>query len=251
MGSQAEIREQYRKYGFEFSKAEPHQKNRVKFNKPIAEADETAQFNQLIKQLTTGTPDDTTAPSVVFCKDINTATRLFKELEKHNPKKFPLQLYTGLGKEEDYINNASKPGMITITTSALGRNTDIPYDKAQGLRVWHTFIDSIRGSGQKSGRTGRQGSVGEVHFVLNQQEIGGKTITQIQAEIDKVAAVERDVTEELYKVLGYLLTQVDAQPEEQFAKGKAAFLRESWSEFSAETEAQFRDSRREETYDQK
>jgi hypothetical protein len=249
VGSSAEIQEQYRKFGFEFSQEEPHQINKVKFNEPIIKVNEDAQFRTLISQLTAGYQDDHRAPSLVFCKDINTANRLFKELEKQNPQKFPLQLYTGLGKEEDYIRNASKPGMITITTSALGRNTDIHYDKIKGLRVWHTFVDSTRGSGQKSGRTGRQGSAGEVNFVLNAQELGNKTIAEIRSEIDQIAALERGINEELYNVLGYLLGQIDMMPDEQFIKGKSAFLREAWAQFSTETEASFRESRWDVVYD--
>lgn len=243
VGSSAEVQEQYTKYGFEFSKAEPHQENKVKWNKPIIEVDERAHFKRLIRQLTAETLSVNSAPSLVFCKDINTAIRLFKELEKQNPKKFPLQLYTGLGKEEEYIHNASKPGMITITTSALGRNTDIHYDKMAGLRVWHTFIDSTRGSRQKSGRTGRQGSAGEVNYLLNAQELGDKSIEDIRIEIEQRAALERSVNEELYTILGYLLTQMDTLRDEQFNKGKAAFLREAWAPFSTDTEAQFRESR--------
>lgn len=240
VGSRTEIEEQFTKYGFEFSKEEPHQQNKVRFNEPVFEVDETAQFKKLISQLTENS-NNNTAPNIVFCKDINTAIRLFKELEKHNSNNSPLQLYTGLGKEEDYINRASKPGMITITTSALGRNTDIHYDKIKGLRVWHTFIDSTRGSGQKSGRTGRQGSAGEVNYILNTQELGNKSIEEIREELDQVAAFERSVNEELYNVLGYLLLHIDRIPQEQFAKGKSAFLREDWSAFSTQAEAQFRE----------
>ncbi len=249
IGSDSEIQEQYSKYGFDFSKEEPHQKNQVIFNTPIIETDENAQFNKLISLLTSDANYKYAPPNIVFCKDINTATRLFKELEKHNPKNVPMQLYTGLGKEEDYIKNAGQPGMITITTSALGRNTNIHYDQARGLRVWHTFVDSIRGMGQKSGRTGRQGSAGEVNFVFNAQELGGKTVLQTQVEIDQFVARERCVNEELYNVLGYLLTKIDIVPEDQFIKGKSTFLRESWARFSIDTEYRYRESRREDHYD--
>ncbi len=242
VGAKAEIQEQFKKYGFEFSKFEPHQKNRVVFKAPIIEADEAAQFKKLIVQLTQNPKVD--SPSIVFLKDINTATRFFKELEQHNPKKFPLQLYTGLGKEEDFIRNASKPGMITITTSALGRNTDIHYDRIKGLRVWHTYVDSTRGSGQKSGRTGRQGSAGEVHYILNAQDLGGKNTEEIQAKLDELAAVERNVNEDLYNVLGYLLSIINEIPGDQFTKGKIAFLHEQWSQFSTATEAGFRENHR-------
>lgn len=249
VGSYAEIYEQYTKYGFEFGKAEPHQKNKVQFHKPLFLDDEATQFNELISQLTATTPSATTAPGIVFCKDIDTAIRLFKMLEQNNPKTFPIQIYTGLGKEEDFIRKASKPGMITIATSALGRNTDIHYDKIRGLNVWHTYVDSIRGAGQKSGRTGRQGSSGEVHYLLNKQKLSGKSVEQIKTEIDRVGAIERNLNEELYDVLGYLLAQIDKTPEEHFTAGKVAFLRENWADFSAETEARFRETRRDPAYD--
>lgn len=249
VGSDTEIQEQYAKFGFDFSKAEPHQKNRVVLNTPVYASDESAQFKKLITALTANLTPDATSPSLVFCKDINTATRFYNALKMQNPNNFPLQLYTGLGSEEDYIKNAGKPGMITITTSALGRNTDIRYDRIQGLRVWHTFIDSIRNMGQKSGRTGRQGSAGEVNLVLNEQELGNKDQNKIQEELDQLVALERSVNEELYNVLGFLLTKVDLLAEEKFVKGKTAFLRESWSQFSADTEAQFRDTRRDAVFD--
>lgn len=242
-GSSVEIQEQYRKYGFEFSRVEPHQANKVTVNQPILHPDEAQQFSQLSRLLTVNNPDEKSRPSIVFCKDINTAKRLFEYVTNNNPKHFPLQLYTGLGKEEDFIAKASKPGMITITTSALGRNTDIPYDRMTGLRVWHTFIGSTRDTGQKSGRTGRQGSPGEINYILNTQELNGKSIKQIQETIDKQSALERCVSEELYNILGYFLQQIENIPDEQFIRGKAAFLRESWSQFSAANENQFREDR--------
>ena len=247
VGSPAEIEEQHAKYGFEFGKAEPHQKNKVKFNTPEFFADEEAQFKALIRQLTRSNPSDNRSPSIVFCKDINTATKLFNRLKQNNGKGFPLQLYTGLGREEQFINNAKKPGMITIT-SALGRNTDIHYNKIHGLHVWHTYVDSIRGTGQKSGRTGRQGSAGEVHYLFNSKELGSKSVAQIRAQIDANAARERSINEELYNVLGYLLRQIDAIPVEHFTQGKNAFLRESWSQFSTTIETRFQESRREAAY---
>jgi len=250
VGSGAEIQEQYSKYGFDFSKGEPHQKNQVKYNEPIIEADENAQFNQLISILTEQAAHESGLPSLVFCRNINTATRLFNKLKALNSNNESLQLYTGLGKEEDYIKNAGKRGMITITTSALGRNTNINYDRDKGLRVWHTFVDSIRGMGQKSGRTGRQGSTGEVSFIFNAQELGKKSIEQIQDQIDKFMELERSDNEALYNVLGYLLTKLDSLREEQFLKGKLAFLRDSWAKFSTDTETLFKKSRSEGVYDQ-
>lgn len=248
VGSSAEIQEQYAKYGFDFSRAEPHQKNVVQYNEPIFEANEESQLKTLIKQLTTGNPAEHQAPSIVFCKDIETAKRFYQALEQQNPKQFPLQCYLGLGKEEDYIRDAAKPSMITITTSALGRNTDVHYNRIQGLRVWHTFVDSFRGTQQKSGRTGRQGSFGDVNFVLNTMELGGKTIDQIRAEIDTCGALERIINEALYDILGYFMAQLDNVPNEQFVRTKPAFLREIWSAFSAKIEERYMESLRDNSY---
>jgi len=187
---------------------------------------------------------------LVFCKDIETATHLFAQLNANNPRKFFTQLYTGLGKEEDFINHASTPGMITITTSALGRNTDILYDKIAGLQVWHTFVDSPRGTEQKSGRTGRQGSIGEISFVLNKQDFNGRTIEEIKSQADEFAARERNINETLYNVLGNLLVIIDNLPPEQFSQAgnnssanaaKAAFFKKFWPRFGADTEKRYRD----------
>jgi hypothetical protein len=49
--------------------------------------------------------------------------------------------------------------------------------------------------------------------------------------------------------LGYCLAQIDSLPNEQFNKGKAAFYREDWAEFSTKTEALFRESHRNVVYD--
>ncbi|WED43646.1 hypothetical protein [Legionella cardiaca] len=248
VGSKAEIQEQYKKYGFEFSKNEPHQEKRVKFNKPEVLLNEAEQFKKLIERLTVNEPHGKSAPSIVFCRDINTATRLFNALASQNPKQFPVQLYTGLGKEEDYIKKAGQSGMITITTSALGRNTDIPYNKEIGLHVWHTFIDSTRGSGQKSGRTGRQGSEGEVDFILNKEELGDRSIEEITDEIEALSAAERSFNEDYYDVLGYLLAQVECIPTDHFTHGKTAFFQNVWAKFSLDSETKFRADNRNNTY---
>jgi hypothetical protein len=243
VGSSEEMREQYAKYGFDFAKAEPHQQNRVKHHPPQFLDNEKSQFAMLVEQLLKGNAG---VPRLVFCKDIATARRLHEALKQAcMSKKSPLlQLYTGIGKEEEYIARAANPQMITITTAALGRNTDIPYDKIKGLHVWHTSVDSTRRAGQKSGRTGRQGSPGHVHYVLNKQDLGGKPVDEVRASIEKQGEVQRAHNEALYDMLGYLLSKVKRLPPERFQEGKNKrdFLMGAWSSFSAETENKYRES---------
>ncbi|GGI78265.1 hypothetical protein [Legionella impletisoli] len=248
VGSDLDIDWQYKKYGFDFSKREPHQKNRVQFHTPILLPSEDEQYAELSKRLIETSPSDSTAPNLIFCKDIESAKRLYRKLSDDNDKEHPMQLYIGLGQEEEYIRHAAIPGMITITTSALGRNTDIPYNRDIGLNVWHTYVDSPRSMGQKAGRTGRQGSQGQVHYILNQEDLHDKSIEEFKTAVDEQLASERSLNEELYDVLGYLLEQLDNIPSEQFIRGKSEFLTDAWAKFSKEVETRFRESKRDSQY---
>lgn len=240
VGGDVEIDTQYRKYGFEFSKVEPHQRKIVKMHNALIEDDETKQFKQIAKQLkskkwfTKYQP-----PCLVFFKDINSANRFHEYLTKHHPK-LPLQLFMGLGDEEKTIRDAAKPGMITITTPALGRNTDVPYDKSVGMKVIQTFIGSAREEMQRSGRTGRQGSKGDVHYILNKQDVKGKSKSEIQAQLDAKAEKERRFNEDLYNILGALLVYV--------GKADKPFFRVKWALFSENVETQYREERLNNSY---
>ena len=96
VGSDKEIEEQYSKYGFSFSKIEPHQKNIVKIHKPQIFDDEVTQFAKLIKLVKSLKKDNINNISTIFCKDIETAQRLFKQLQKdHALSAHSMQLYIG------------------------------------------------------------------------------------------------------------------------------------------------------------
>lgn len=240
VGFGREIDLQYQKYGFEFSKVEPHQRNIATLNKPIISSDETAQFKHIIQLLQPGKTSNTyMAPALVIFKDIETATRFHTYL-KDQYKTQAMQLYTGLGNEEQTIHDAAQSGMITITTPALGRNTDIHYDKSVGMNVIETFVASAREDRQKAGRTGRQGSTGNVYYSLNQTDLGEKTIDEVRALLEEKAETERQFNEELYDVLGGLLRHVG------FAD--KAFFKEQWSEFSEQVESKYRTKKLDETY---
>ena len=149
-------------------------------------------------------------------------------------------MYTGLGNEKQTIIDAAKPGMITITTPALGRNTDIHYDKSVGMNVIETFVASAREDRQKAGRTGRQGSTGNVYYSLNQNDLGEKTIDQVRDELERKAETARQFNEELYDVLGDLQRRIGSADK--------AFFREQWSKFSAQVESKYRTEKQDGTY---
>lgn len=244
VGSSLEIEEQYKKFGFEFSKIESHQAKNLDPTEIIIEKNQQAQWDLLYKKLLnlqSKGKEENRSPALIFCKDIDTAKAFYAFLKQKDLSQ--LQLYTGLGDEAEVISTAAKPGMFTITTSALGRNTHISYQKKPGLHVFHTSIDTTRASLQKSGRTGRQGSEGGVHFILNHEDLGDKNIETIQEELDKVARKERLENETFFDLMGYLFNQFIGLPKEDFIKGKATFLKDIWSKFSHEAEMQFRENK--------
>lgn len=232
-GSEEEMQEQLSKFGFEFSKISPHQAKIVKGHEAVFLDDEISQFYCLLDQINLGNRENKGVNNLIFCKDIDTANRLFKFLRENYNKNQFIQVYSGMGNEEEVIENAAKPGAITITTSALGRNTDILYNKKIGMNVFQTYVDSARGTGQKSGRTGRQGSPGNLYFTLNKQDMGELTVNQIQTIIDKRSAQERQINEELYDLLDYMLHRIELVAVGSDSSQVTDVLKVKWPEFCA------------------
>jgi len=240
VGGDKEIDIQYQKYGFVCSKVEPHQRKRVKEHKADIFEDEKTQFKKIIQHLKSHRLlKKQNPPVLIFFKDIETAERFYKDLKQHYPAANS-QFYMGFGNEEQIIREAALPNKITVTTPALGRNTDILYDKTIGMDVIQTFIGQARQERQRSGRTGRQGSKGEVYFYLNATDFKGKTKAQMQAELDEKSENERRFNEELYNLLGALLVFVDGADK--------TFYREQWSVFSDQVEQQYRAQQQNNTY---
>lgn len=242
VGSPLEMEEQYRKFGFEFSSIPPHQKNRVRVGQPCILANETDQFSAIIKQITASRKKQAQMTDLVFFKDIDTATRFFDFLNSQPGNKLRSQLYLGQGDEEHVIATAAESGMITVTTSALGRNTDIPYNPTIGMSVYQTYMDSARGTRQKSGRTGRQGSAGATFLILNQEDLSKTDLAAIQSEIDTKTAEERLFNEALFNVLDYLFHCIDKTIKD--AAIKTEILKTSWPQYSAHLEATYHQLKR-------
>lgn len=251
VGSRSEMVEQFEKYNIAFSEIPSHQVSIVQFNKPILCANEEMQFATLYQQILKSSQNTATLPHLVFCKDIDTTERLFAFLSKSlNHSSHKIQFYTGLGDEAYFVKQASIPGMITITTSVLTRNTDILYDKKIGMVVWHTSIDSTISMAQKDGRTGRQGSPGSVNYLFNLQDVPNSDIQLAKDAADKIIYHERAFNEELYVVLGCLLQNASSIPSSQYLLNKEDFWATKWSTFSRECEYRYRTSKIQHTYQQ-
>lgn len=243
VGFGEEIDFQYRKYGFEFSKVTPHQAKQVKENPHVICVNEEQQFAAILEKINDNLNTNNKRPNFLFLKDIETAQR-FQAYLQSKPEKINIehQLYTGLGQEEEVIRKAAIPGMLTITTQALGRNTDVKYPK-EGMNIIDTFVSHERNRIQRIGRTGRQGSKGQIDAIYNQEDLKGQSIEELQKMFDKAAEEERRYNEDLFDVLGYLLSHVNQHNQDR------TFFKTNWSFFSKNIEDMYHKEKLNNNYD--
>jgi hypothetical protein len=238
-GKGNEIEEIFAKYGFSFSRIEPHQQRQAVIEDPQIFPNEPSQFLNIIAQLESET--QAAFPCLIFFKDIDTLKRFKTALDKYPT--LPSQIYTGLENEEEVIKKAATPGMITLSTSALGRNTDIPYNRKKGLIVYQTAIDNQRPDKQKNGRCSREGSPGLTHYYLNAKQMGDRDIDAFiqkkRAEANAKARAMREYNETIYDLLKLLFDAVKEIPDECFTEGHLAFYRIHWAEFSRKLEQRY------------
>ena len=248
VGSDREIEEQYQKYGFEFSRLDPHQKKRVREQSLVVLPNQKAQYNRLVKTIKA---KKSSSPTLIFCENIEKAKALHAHLAAHTDASH-LQLFTGVEDAPEVVLRAKTPGMFTITTAAIGRNTDILYDKTVGLDVWHTGIASTRLDRQKSGRTGRQGSPGKISYFLNREDQGidgPDAIVKLRERLDDAGRHEREYHETFYSMLGHFLAHVERMPSDAFTTmSKSVFLRDKWSLFSEQQEHAYQELRLKRTF---
>ena len=236
VGSANERRLLQQKYGVDFSAVPSHQTQQVTMAaEPQITPHQEAHFNAILTQIQSRYWFESLwcepRPVVIFMKDIENVHAFYAYLDAHVDG--PKQKYTGLGDEPTIIQHAATPGMITVTTSALGRNTDILYNHHVGMDLIIGSIGSWRADMQKQGRTGRQGSKGHITYILNQEDFpDGITPTRLQ--IEERARYEREHNEEFYTILGSLRAHIGPQPKEFFIN--------RWSTWSAEKEAMYRES---------
>jgi hypothetical protein len=230
VGSQAEIQRQYEDYGFAFSKVAPHQNKKSNFNNATFARDEQSQFEAIYKRLLIDQRNG--KPSLVFLKDIKTAERFKSFIDEKMIQNS--QLFIGLGNVAQVTERAAEPGMITITT-ALGRNTNIRYDRSKGMSVYLGYIDHSRDEQQKAGRTGREGSEGDVYPIYNQEDLKGKRKEQIVHELEDKAKRNSEYYKPLQLINGYLLRKLE--------NIDPVFINKNWSKLSRKIEDRYREGR--------
>jgi hypothetical protein len=245
VGSDQEMDEQIRKFGFEFSKLEPHQEKQTKERKIVLSKNNEAHYARLSNELKKKRRRNT-VPLIIFCENIDKAREMYDRMVKTlGGENLQLNLGThAADAEKAFIKRAATPNMCTITTAAIGRNTDIPYDKKQGLDIWFTSISSTRLDRQKLGRTGRQGSPGTISYFLNKEDQdirSKKDILALREALDAEGKKEREQHESLYRIIGFFLAKLKSIPSCDFTlMSKHDFIYRRWSTYSDELEQRYR-----------
>jgi preprotein translocase subunit SecA len=175
-----------------------------------------------IKKLKKG---DDLQPILIVCKNMEDAKALHEALGKRlhasNVRLQPILGTETIAERAKWIEQeAGKPNTITISTSLLGRGTDIKTTHKRGLGVIQTYLDNSRTSRQILGRTARNGQVGygcvliEKEGVIAQHDIdlSGyresdrlRKLNEVYKKIDEEAAIERHYLQEMDAVQNILL----------------------------------------------
>ncbi|HSW48427.1 MAG TPA: hypothetical protein VLG67_05105, partial [Candidatus Saccharimonadales bacterium] len=244
-GSFDERREQEENYNFQFSNIEPHLKQRRKLHPAKILDNEPAQLEALTKDLKAS--KSSLRPKLIFCKDIETANRFYEELTKRLPSEVKkMQCYTAKDNKDgttpcltEVIAKAAEPGMITVTTIAMGRNIDVPYEREIGMDVFQTFPATERDTEQIAGRTGRQGSPGDVKYYYNREDLQGKkTVEAFREELENSHKITRQYNQKLYDLLAYFKTRLKKDFPDKGLEDKA--FQDVWVTFSAWLERKYR-----------
>ena len=228
-----ELMEQQAKYGLEAISIPPHEINKRQkletrvTKSSVAQVKEIKKhYNSLIK-----TNKNETQPVLMICKDINQARDLYNKLGYPTAGKIKdkeLQIITGEESEAELkkkIKKAADPNVFTISTSLLGRGTDIEPKHKDGLFVIQAYLDTKRNTRQIIGRAARNGKVGQyvaiydANGIPHQQQFGSlmkmssaerkKTLKKIQALMNQEAAVERHFIQEAAMIQQVAMKQFD------------------------------------------
>lgn len=176
-------------------------------------------------------------PIVVFCETIDKVNELSQYLK--NNTKFNFQCFTATEDEACIVDKAKQPGMITISTPALSRNTDILYDRSVGLtliihfQIMTEHNEFTRQMLQMMGRTGRNGSPGTIYFLLGENEI----------RVENIIKPFQEHQEQLFDIIGYFRRKVMGIRDKGFLAIRTDFLEKKWSEFSNKVEKTYQGSR--------
>lgn len=128
-------------------------------------------------------------PSLTLFKSIDESNAFSHFLNKGSIKKHQLLNDTQREAEDYIVAQAGEVGVVTISTNAAGRGTDVslsPESKAiGGLHMIFTFYpDNRRVEDQGSGRAARQGCPGSCEMILQVQDEGIKSLIPLKEDYE-------------------------------------------------------------------
>lgn len=259
VGVPHELMEQQVKYGLKAISIPPHEKNLREELKTRVTKSKTAQVDEIKKHYNSliKTNSEQTQPVLMICKDINQARDLYNKLGSPagQIEGKELQIITGEESEEErqrMIEKAGQPNVFTISTSLLGRGTDIDPKHDDGLFVIQAYLDTERNTRQIIGRAARNGKVGQYVAIYDENDIPhrqqfgslmkmssaerAKTLKKIQKIMNQEAAVERHFIQEVAMIQQVAMKQFDewqgflnhlhSEPERKELKKSLLLMRE-------------------------
>lgn len=227
VGNQAELAEQSIKFDMKAMRVPPYEKNKRIDLGTVVKQSTAAQINS-IKQVIDAAAAKT-VPVLLVCKDINQARAMEGQLlTDYQAKGMTVQLVTGEETEETrqrLIDQAGQPNTLTISTSLLGRGTDINPQHEQGLLVIQAYPDSERTTRQITGRAARNGKVGRYVAIYDVDGLPyhyearslmkmtaaqkRETLRRLQHQINEDGAVQRHYLHEVSGFQQVILTEFD------------------------------------------
>ncbi|MFA6303557.1 MAG: hypothetical protein WC627_10580 [Legionella sp.] len=227
-GTKEELSELRHKLDFTSIKIPPHEQSKRIVRPTSVKRNSGDQRKAIINALNSIAKIDKKdgQPSLLVCKDISQAHELFEQLQEIYGDK--VQLVTGEEDNETYdkcMERAGHKDVITVSTSLLGRGTDIDPDHPDGLFVIQCYLDTVRASLQILGRAARNGRVGTYLAIFNQNgitqqyDIGSLTflksaqleeaIKKLQKQMDTEGGIARYYTQEISYIEQTILNQLD------------------------------------------
>ena len=219
-GSTVELAEQMSAYQVNTFSMPPHETSLRKILKTKVSALQDKHMDEILRTLN---KKDDAEPQLVICQNTESAEQLYQYLkEKLKLPKEHLQLVSGkedIKDRENIVGDAGKNGRITVSTSLLGRGTDIETKHKKGLLVIQTYLDNERTMKQIMGRAARNGKKGFYRLILNRAGIFSqydinlskskktreKSLRAIFQNIDEEAAIERYYVREMDRILNIQL----------------------------------------------
>nr|WP_269472874.1 helicase-related protein [Aquicella siphonis] len=227
VGTLVELKEQNAKFGLEVISIPPHNTNQRQYE-PLQVKKTSEAHVQAIRDAVNDAVDEKgdRPPILMICENASEARQLLEKLKLQlEGQNIEFQLVVGDETEaqrEEMTKKAGGKNVITISTSLMGRGTNIKPPKDTGLHVIQTYLDTSRTTQQIIGRSARNGMIGKYSAIYDRNNIIHRynedlsklspnereaRVKAIQKRMGEEAAVERYYVQEMDGIKNVLMKQ--------------------------------------------